>query len=279
MSENDEKFLSHLKAARNHFENKAYKNARLMYFQALNHSEDLESKAIVWAELSWVYYYERDYQKAIEAAENVLLQNKNYKAQEDVYRVQGYAYLGLGNYTLAERSLILSLEKNSSDEKQNYVMYELGKLYFTQGSYDLAYPYLKKIVEYFREGNHEYGWSVLFYMGFITYYLQNFAKSREYFELILSDDAPPARIASANFGLAFLEFQAKNYLTVISLCEGILAQDENFFDKESVGFLTAASYYYLGRKDIFNEYYDQMKESYPQGRYNSDLEKLKTAGG
>ena len=52
MSENNEKFLDHLKAARNHFENKAYKNARLMYFQALNYSEDLENRAIIWAELS-----------------------------------------------------------------------------------------------------------------------------------------------------------------------------------------------------------------------------------
>ena len=226
-----------------------------------------------------MYYYEKDYKNAIESAENVLLHNKNYKAQEDVYRVQGYAYLGLGNHSLAERSLLLSLEKNSRDEKQNYVMYELGKLYFSQGSYDLAYPYLKKIVDYFRESNHEYTWSVLFYLGFITYYLQNYAKSREYFELILADDAPTVRIASANFGLAFLEFQAKNYLNVISLCEGILEQDENFFDKESVGFLTAASYFYLGRKDIFDAYYTQMKESYPQGRYNSDLDKLKTTGG
>ena len=228
MSNNDEKFLDNLKAARNHFEKKEYKNARLMYFQALNHAHEHENKAIIWAEVSWVYYYERDFQKAIESAENVLLHDKDYKAPEDLYRVQGYAYLGLGNYALAERFLLLSLEKNSDDEKQNYVSYELGKLYFSQGSYDLAYPHLIKIVAYFRETKHEYGWSILFYLGFINYYLQNFAKSREYFESILSDDAPRARVASANFGLAFLEFQAKNYLNVISLSEGILDQDENF---------------------------------------------------
>jgi len=275
MSNNNEKFLSNLKAARNHFEGKAYKNARLMYFQALNHAQDHESKAIIWAEVSWVYYYEKDYQKAIESAENVLLHDKDYKAPEDLYRVQGYAYLGLGNFPLAEKSLLDSLDKNSSDEKQNYVKYELGKLYFGQGSYDLAYPYFNKIIDYFRMTKHEYGWSVLFYLGFITYYLQNFTKSREYFELILTDDAPRTRIASANFGLAFLEFQAKNYLNVISLCEGILDHDKKFFDKESVGFLTAASYYHLGRKDIFLAYFDQMKESYPNGRYNTDLDKLK----
>jgi len=275
MTMDEEKFLTHLEAARNHFEKKAYKNARMMYFQALNHSNDQASKSIIWAEVSWVYFYEKDYLKAIESAENVLLQDKNYKAQDDLYRVQGYAYLGLGNHPLAERFLQLSLEENDSDEKQNFVTYELGKIKFIQGSYDLAYPYFSKILDFFRKTNKEYGWSVLFYLGFITYYLQNFTKSREYFEIILSEDAPLTRIASAKFGLAFLEFQAKNYLSVISLCEEILLNDENFFDKESIGFLTAASYHYLGRKDVFNAYYSQLKESYPDGRYNSDLDKLK----
>ncbi len=279
MNSSEEKFLTYIEAARKHFEKKEYKNARMMYFQALNHSNDRNSKAIVWAEVSWVYFYEKDYQKAIESAENVLLQDKNYKAQDDLYRVQGYAYLGLGNYPLAERFLQLSLEKNSSDEKQNFVIYELGKMHFNQGSYDLAYPHFSKILDFFRKTNHDYGWSVLFYLGFITYYLQNFTKSREYFGIILSEDAPLTRIASAKFGFAFLEFQAKNYLNVITLCEEILVDDENFFDKESVGFLTAASYYYLGRKDIFNAYCSQMKESYPDGRYNSDLDKLKNLNG
>ena len=50
--------------------------------------------------------------------------------------------------------------------------------------------------------------------------------------------------------------------------------DEQFFDRESLGFLTAASYFYLGRKDIFAEYYDQMIKSYPQGRYRQELENL-----
>ena len=162
MSNNSEKFLDHLKAARDHFERKAYKNARLMYFQALNHAHDHESKAIIWAEVCWVYYYEKDYQKAVESAENVLFNDKDYKAQEDLYRVQGYAYLGLGNYALAERFLLLSLEKNATDEKQNYVRYELGKLYFIQGSYDLAYPHFTKIEEFFRKTEHEYHWSILF---------------------------------------------------------------------------------------------------------------------
>jgi hypothetical protein len=111
-------------------------------------------------------------------------------------------------------------------------------------------------------------------LGFIAYYLNNHKKSRDYFSEILAEKSSLKQQASAKFGLAFLEFQVKNYLNVISLCEEVLTKDENFFDKESVGFLTAASYYYLGRKDIFSEYYLKMKESYPEGRYNQELDKL-----
>ena len=245
-----------------------------MYFQALNFAEEAENKAIVWAEVSWVYFYERSFEEAIEAAENVLLHDPSYKARDDIYRVQGYAYLALGNQILAERLLQLSLDENNTDDKQQYVKYELGKLYFAQGNYDLAYPFFKDNLLYFQEKTPEYTWSILFYLGFIAYYLKNEKQSREFFMRILADNPPALRQASAKFGLAFLEFKQKNYLNVIALCEEILGLDNDFFDKESVGFLTAASYFYLGRRDIFDAYYSKMKEAYPNGRYNPDLEKL-----
>jgi tetratricopeptide (TPR) repeat protein len=278
MKTTQKRFLDFLTIARKHFEKKEYKNARLIYFQALNSIEDPESKAIVWAEVSWVYFYEKNFEKAIEAAENVLLHNQSYRARDDIYRVQGYAYLALGDLTLAERSLQLSLGENNTAGKQQYVKYELGKLYFSQGNYDLAHPYFKEILDYFQSRTTDYTWSIMFYLGFIFYYLQNYEKARNFFNQILADNPPVQRQVSAKFGIAFLEFQQKNYMRVISLCEEILTQDENFFDKESVGFLTAASYFYLGRQDIFSAYFKKMKESYPEGRYNKDLDRLQATG-
>ncbi len=274
MSESEIKFRESLNKAREHFEKKQYKNARLMYFQAMNQAENREDKAIIWAEISWVYYYEKDYNKAIEAAENVLIQDSEYKVLDDLYRVQGYSYLGLSHFTLAERFLQLSLENNSTDEKQQYVKYELGKLHFIQGNYDLSYPFFNEIREFFEQSNNEYKLAIWFYLGFINYYLNNFIKSHDYFSQILSDEPSQQRQASAKFGLAFLEFQKKNFFNAISLCEEIISLDENFFDKESVGFLTAASYFYLGRKDIYCEYYNKMKETYPDGRYSRELDTL-----
>ena len=263
-----------IEKARRYFDIKQYKNARLMYFQAYNHVKDPKTQAIIWAELSWVYYYEKNFEKAIEAVENVLLYDDSYQALDDLYRVQGYAYLGLNNPVLAEKFLNLSLETNAHADKQQFTKYELGKLHFIQGNYDLAYPYFIEILDFFLGYHEEYTMSILFYLGFIHYYLRNYKKAQENFEQILKSNPSDRRKASAYFGLAFLEFQNKNYLNVVTLCEKIINMDSNFFDKESIAFLTAASYYYLGRKDIFHAYYKELMKKYPHGRYREELEKL-----
>ena len=274
MSKSDNRYQESLDKARSHLEKKEYKNARLMYFQAYNSTENSKDRAIIWAELSWVFYYEKDYEKAVEASENVHNYDPDYKAMDDIYRMLGYAYLGLNNHSLAEKYLTESLALNRDDDKQQFVKYELGKLYFIQGRYDLAFPYLMEINTFFENQDKEYHLSVLFYLGFINYYLESLENSRNYFEQILMAKPDNHRQAGAFFGLAFLEFRQKNYLNVITLCEKIIETDDTFFDKESVGFLTAASYFHLGRKDIFLKYHSEMLVSYPGGRYENEMNKL-----
>ena len=264
-----------LQKARHHLEKKEYKNARLMYFQAFNQISDPKLKAIIWAELSWVYYYEGDHMKAIESSENVLLHDENYRAREDLFRLQGYAYLAQKQLVLAERFLTQSLKENNTDDKQQYVKYELAKLHFSLGNYDLAHPLLEDILGFFTEKDPDYLMSVLFFLGFVYYYLENYSAARRCFEQILSENPPVSRKASGFFGLAFVEFHDKNFLNVISLCENIISLDPDFFDRESVAFLTAASYYQLGRIDIFNEYYQQLMKTFPSGRYVDELKAMK----
>ena len=274
MSHSEQNFKDSLEKARTHLDKKEYKNARMMYFQAYNNTENNMDRAFIWAELSWVYYYEKDIEKAVEASENVYTYDPDYKAMDDINRMLGYAYLGLNNPDLAEKYLIQSLSLNSKEDKQQYAKYELGKLYFIQGRYDLAFPYFKEILEFFEKRDTEYHLSVLFYFGFINYYLESMDISRRFFERILESNPGNQRKAGAFFGLAFLDFRAKNYLNVISLCEKIIEVDENFFDKESVGFLTAASYFYLGRKDIFSKYHTEMSATFPHGRYHDEMNAL-----
>ena len=275
MPNQEKKFLEIISEARKHLEKKEFNNARLKYFNAMNHTTDRANVGIIWAELSWVYYYEKDYHKAIEAAENVLLHDSTYHALDDLYRVQGFSYLALAEGMLAERYLQLSLEKNSEDDKQQYVKYELGKLNFINGNYDQAHPFFVEVEDFFQRFNPEYYHSILFYLGFTYYYLNNISRSAEYFNRLISIENISAYwAASAKFGIAFIEFRNKNYLNVIALCEEILKIYPEFFDKESLGFLTAASYFYLGRKDIFNAYYEKLNENFPGGRYAQEMEKL-----
>lgn len=269
-----DEFNNLLRQARDALASENYETSRDKYLAAQKCVTEPRYQAIIRAELSWVYYYLQDYQKATEAGERVLDDDPEYKAREDVARLLGYAYLGLKNLTLAEKYLHQSLEYDSLSDKQQHVKYELGKIYFVQGNYDLAYPYFKEISAHFKQANPDYFLSTLFYLGFIHYYLKNYKMARENFQEILAEQPAAERQSSAYYGLAFLEFNDKNYLNVISLCEKIVSVDRNFFDRETVGFLTTASYYYLGRYDIFSEYYKQMNKAYPEGRYRSELVRM-----
>ena len=234
----------------------------------------LKEKAIVWAELSWVYYQKHDYEQAVEAVEMVLSNDPTYPACDDLYRVAGYAHLALKNASLAEKYLSESIAFNATEDKQQYAKFELGKLYFSQGNYDLAFPYFKDIENFFKKRDNDYYLSILFFMGFINYYLENNKESKIYFDRILNESKDRKRKASAFYGHAYIAFKEKNFLNVISLCEHTIAHDPDFFDKESIGFLTAASYFHLGRIDIFNAYYYQLIKNYPAGRYQKELNQL-----
>jgi len=267
-------YASRIKSARNLLQKKEYEQALGEYLEAEKLAQSEVEKSETWAEISWSYYYLNRYNLAIEACEKVLDLDPDYKAKEDVYKLQGFSYISMNNFPMAERMLTNSLEIDSESSKQQYVKFELGKLYFKRSDYDRSYPFFKEIITYFENENPEYALSVYFFLGFIYFYLENPEASKDMFGRLYQKSENNVRKASANFGLAFIEFKQKNYLNVIGLCEKILEFDQNFFDKESVAFLTAASYYYLGRYDIFEKYYIEIQKSYPQGKYYNDLENL-----
>ena len=265
-----------LETARELFEKNEYEKAALLYLQIEQKTDSSEDKAIIWAELSWLYYNQKKFEKSIEAADLVILNDENYKAKERLFRVQGYAYLGLNKLDMAAQYLELSIEQNSELPEQQFVKFELGKLFFKKSEYDKALPFLEEIEYYFKAENQEYYYSVLFFLGFSYYYLENLSNAKKCFDTIIKANPSKERYVSAIFGMAYVEYQNKNFLEVITLCEKIITLDENFFDKESVGFLTAASYLHLGREDIFKIYFDQMTKTYPSGRYIKELKELQS---
>jgi len=264
-----------LKKARHLIEKKQYTEAQSVYQTALNEAKDDKDKAIIWAELSWNYYYLKKYDSVINAIENVYDLDAGYQAREDLYRIAGFSYLALGRVDEAIDNLVRSIEIDNHSDKQKTVIYELAKIYFAQGKHDMAEKLFAEIDAYYEEKNKEYWQSILFYRAFIQYYKRNLGLSKSLFEKLHQNAADDVRKASALFGYAFIAFDEKDYLKTINLCETILSLDDKFFDMETVGFLTAASFYYLGRYDIFDQYYHQLIKKYPQGRYEQELQQLK----
>jgi tetratricopeptide (TPR) repeat protein len=264
-----------LKKARHLIEKRQYTEAQSLYQTALNEAKDNKEKAIIWAELSWNYYYLKKYDSVINAIENVYELDAGYQAREDLYRIAGFAYLALGKMDEAIDNLVKSIEIDNHSDKQKSVIYELAKIYFAQGKHDMSEKLFAEIDAYYEEKNKEYWQSILFYRAFIQYYKRNLGLSKSLFEKLHQNAVDDVRKASALFGYAFIAFDEKDYLKTINLCETILSLDNNFFDMETVGFLTAASFYYLGRYDIFDQYYHQLIKKYPQGRYEQELQQLK----
>lgn len=269
------KLMRYLSEARKLLEENKYSEARDNYFKALQTTGDQNDKAIIWAELSWTYYQMQEFERTLEAIENVWHFDRNYKAQEDLYRLKAFAYIGLGKDDSAQEDLLKSLEIDRNSNKQQIAIYELAKIYFKKQEYETAFKLFDEIESYFFQNQQDYWLSILFYKGFIHYYNSNWAESEAIFEELLENSTDGPRKATALFGLAFVAFGKKDYLKTINLGEGLVKNDPNFFDMETVGFLTATSFYYLGRHDVFEQYYIQLQKKYPNGRYSLELTQLK----
>ena len=266
---------THISEARRQLEEENYVQASASYLRSLESTENIKDKAVIWAELSWAYYRLNEYERTIEAAENTLKLDPDYKAKEDVYRIQGFAYIGLNQDDQAIDFLNKSLAIDRNSGKQQITLYELAKIYFRLENYEKSFPLFEEIESYFYQNQQEYWLSILFYKGFIQYHRANYSESEAIFEELLENSTDGSRKATAFFGLAFVAFSRKDYLKTINLCESLVKNDEAFFDMETVGFLTAASFYYLGRHDVFDKYHKQLKKNFPNGRYAAELTLLK----
>lgn len=268
-------FETHLAEARKQLQNENLAEAISQYRKALNTCDNEQKKGTIWAEIAWTYFRMNEFERTIEAVGNVFHFHPRYEAPEDLYRTLGLAHVALGQDEPALENLQKSLAIDRQSAKQQMAIYELAKIYFKRQSYEKAFQLFREIEAYFYQNQQEYWLSVLFFKGFIHYYNHQYMESEAIFEELLENAKDGVRKATALFGLAFVAFAKKDYLTTINLCESLMKHDPDFFDAETVGFLTAASFYYLGRHDVFEMYYYQIKKNFPAGRYDHELTQLK----
>jgi len=264
--------------ARTAFDQGNYKEASLHYLDAIKKVTSDADRAVVWSELSVNFYRMNAFEQAFEAAQNTLNYDPDYKAREDIYRIMGFSSHALGNLEAARKYLEKSIQIDAHSEKQQLAVFELAKLYFRVRDYTGALKLFEVIELPLRSNNREYWLSLLFFKGFIHYYRNEQEESRKAFDELLKHAQDSKRKATGLFGTAFLSFSEKDYLKTINLCEAVVSHDTDFFDKETLGFLTAASFYNLGRTDVFEKYYEQLMQTYPNGRYVEELKMLKEKG-
>jgi len=265
-------FNDKLDQSRHFLEEKELEKAVDSYFEALKMTNISEEKAIVWAELSWVFYSMQKFERTVDAVENVFNFDKNYRAQEDLYRLKAFSLIGTGKDDEALEYLQKSIAIDRVSAKQQITLFELAKLYFRRQNYNEAHQILEEIEAYFYQNYREYWLSILFYKGFIYYYSKQTEAAESVFENLLENAENDKRKATALYGLAFVSNEKQEYLKTVNLCEAVLKADEKFFDKESLAFLSAFSFYKLGRNDVFEKYYYELKKNYPDGRYEKELD-------
>jgi len=271
-------FETQLNEARNFFKQQKFSEASQEYFKALKLSPGDPEKGIVWAELSWVFYQLKEYERSIEAAENTLQFTLEYEAKDALFRIMGYCYSALSEQHKAIEYLEKSLAIERDSAEQQMAAFELIKINFHLQRYVEAEQLISDVENYFYQNEKAYWLTLLFFKGFVHYYLDQFDKSENIFEELLENSEDDLHKATAMFGLAFVSFSRKDYVKTINLCETVTKNDPAFFDMEAVGFLTAASFDYLGRHDVFEKYYFELKKKYPQGRFMAQLDQLYKGG-
>lgn len=251
-----------------------FEDASRVYLDGLKQTKNKEKLALIWAELCWTFYKMEKFEQVIDAAENVLSFDLQYAKREDIYRLMGFSYSYLNMDDKSRDFLQKSIEIDNESDKQKYIYYELGKLEFRNQNYEESQRYLDQVEEYFKKDEEDYWHSLLFFKGFNNYYQQNMAESERIFKLLVEKAKNPISQSNGYYGLAYTAFEKKDFLDTINICEKVTKLNSNFFDMESLGFLMAASFFSLGRYDVFKMYFEQIKKSYANGRYFDELAKM-----
>ncbi len=260
--------------ARELYDSGKFEDASNVYLEGLKQTKSIEDSALIWAELCWTFYKLERFEQVIDAAENVLSFDVQYAMREDLYRLMGFSYSYLNQDDKCREFLQKSLEIDNESAKQKYIYYELGKLEFRSQNYKESQKQLDEVEQYFKENAQDYWLSLLFFKGFNSYYQQFIDDSEKAFNLMIEKAKDPITQSNGYYGLAYITFEKKDFLETVNICEKVTKLNPNFFDMESLGFLMAASFFSLGRYDVFKLYFEQMKKSYTNGRYFDELTKM-----
>jgi tetratricopeptide (TPR) repeat protein len=279
MSESEQKILNQLGNARDLYLKGNYPEAIDIYKKLETVlKDDPENLSVILIELGWAFYNNQNYENAINRMEKAIA-DKNINQQQtfDCYRIIGFCYEMSGKNDLAIKNLESALNIEVSRSAKRYAIFELGKIYFTSGQIVKAQEYLKEANQLFEDSELEYKTALAYYLGFAAYFEKNFPLAQKHFNFVIQRGKDYKTLASGYFGLAHLHYQHKEYEALIDTSEKIMRLDDTFFDKETLGYFLCEAYLNLKEKKELSNFYTELKNSYPKGRYASEYQKYEVA--
>ncbi|NOX36064.1 MAG: tetratricopeptide repeat protein [Calditrichaeota bacterium] len=269
MKPTEREILRRLQKARHAYLNRDYQKALQEYhWVAEQIQDDPDNLPIIWIEIGWSYYYNKDYPKSIEYLKRAVDSGKLQEQQiYDCLRLIGFAYGSLQQFKEALDYLNRAREFSVSESDKRYIYFELGKIYFLQGNIKEAEPHLQKAWELFRIEERDYKLALAYYLGFVHFFKRDFNEARKCFNQIIQMGETDRERAPGYFGLAHLAYEEKEYPLLIDLCEKIVQLDPDFYDKETLAYFLCTGFMHLKMWDELDDFFQEMKANYPNGRY------------
>lgn len=279
MSDQEKIILEKLDLARKAYEAGNFDEAIRLYRELEDLlKDDPENLVVIHIELGWCFYQNKQYESAIEMFTGALKSDQlNNMQQFDLNRLLGFSYEMLRQHAKAAHFLEKALEIEIPEKDKRFTYFELGKVLFSDGHPIEAEFYLTKAEELFDEGEQDYLVALKYYLGFVDFFQKRFEPARNHFDFIVQNARDNKSKAGGYFGLAHLHYQNKDYQALIDICEKILVLDEDFYDKESLGYFLASAYAELGRKEELEAVLLEMERQYPNGRFSTQYPRLREA--
>jgi tetratricopeptide (TPR) repeat protein len=273
MSENIER----LKRARELYQQEHYSEAAVLYHQLIDAAGNAPAQVKeLWVELAWAYFHIQRFESTLICLKQVWQDAGDYPHLDDVYLLAARCHNLLNRTQRALDVLQRGLEVSQvASVKQAEILTELGQTYFQRGEYPLAVKPLQQAQEIYQYSDDDEALARVEYaLGFTHYYLQQYTQADEHFNALMALTDEREVQALGIYGKAFIEHNFGQHEAVIKSIEKVLTLHPDFNDRESLAYLMCRSYKGLQDHVHFDMFFRELKENYPQGRYQQYYEEL-----
>jgi len=258
-----------VRKARNLFQQKNFEDAIKIYQAAEKKLEpDSNQLHLIQIEMGWCFYSAGKYENAVICLQNALsYPGLILQQQFNCLRLIGFSLAAQNLTQEALPYLQKAIQLPLSDFDKRFTIYQLGKLFFLRGEWQKAKPLVEKAFRQFNAAETEYLNTCRYYLGFIAYFEKNDAEAENHFRALIHPDLDAKTRATGYFGLTHILYEKRQFSVLIDTCEKIVALQPEFYDKETLAFFLCRSYMELKMWNELENFFNRLKDVYPQGRY------------